>query len=94
MRKPLLAAAMLLFWAGKGYAQSSVTLYGIVDTALIYANNQTTGGANASGHPGVEMDSGGISGTRWGLKGAEDLGNGLSAVFVLEDGFSSANGKL
>ena len=94
MRKPLLTAALLLSWAGTSYAQSSVTLYGIVDTALIYANNQTTGGAGAPGHSGVEMDSGGISGTRWGLRGSEDLGGGLSAVFLLEDGFSSATGKL
>ena len=94
MRKPILAAAVLLFWAGRSYAQSSVTLYGIVDTALIYANNQTTGGAGAPGHSGVEMDSGGISGTRWGLRGTEDLGSGISAVFLLEDGFSSSNGKL
>jgi GBP family porin len=94
MRKSLLTAALLLSWAGTSYAQSSVTLYGIVDTALIYANNQTTGGAGAPGHSGIEMDSGGISGTRWGLRGSEDLGGGLSAVFLLEDGFSSANGKL
>ena len=94
MRKPTLAAALLLSWVGTSYAQSSVTLYGTVDTALIYANNQTTGDAGAPGHSGVEMDSGGISGTRWGLRGSEDLGGGLTAVFLLEDGFSGANGKL
>jgi general bacterial porin, GBP family len=96
MKKISLAAAVSLCWAASSHAQSSVTLYGIVDTAVIYANNQTTsiGSANAAGHPGVEMDSGGISGTRWGLRGSENLGGGLSAIFLLEDGFSSANGKL
>jgi general bacterial porin, GBP family len=96
MKKISLAAAVSLCWAASSHAQSSVTLYGIVDTAVIYANNQTTnaGKANAPGHSGVEMDSGGISGTRWGLRGSENLGGGLSAVFLLEDGFSSANGKL
>jgi predicted porin len=69
MRKTLLAAAVSLCWAASSHAQSSVTLYGIVDTAVIYANNQTTGKAGAPGHSGVEMDSGGISGTRWGVRG-------------------------
>jgi general bacterial porin, GBP family len=46
------------------------------------------------GHSGIEMNSGGISGSRFGFRGKEDLGGGLSAIFDLEDGFSSANGKL
>jgi predicted porin len=40
------------------------------------------------------MNSGGISGSRFGLRGKEDLGGGLAAIFDLEDGFSSSNGKL
>lgn len=40
------------------------------------------------------MDSGGTHASRWGLQGTEDLGDGVSAIFRLEDGFSSANGKL
>ncbi|CAB3748271.1 hypothetical protein LMG29739_00524 [Paraburkholderia solisilvae] len=84
-------AAVLSISAGTAHAQSSVTLYGIIDTALIYGNNENTA---QGGHSGIEMNSGGISGSRVGFRGKEDLGNGLSAIFDLEDGFSSANGKL
>jgi GBP family porin len=94
MKRLMCALVMVVVSVKTAYAQSSVTLYGIVDTALIYANNQATGKAGNHGGSGVEMDSGGISGTRWGLQGKEDLGGGLAAVFLLEDGFSSANGKL
>lgn len=94
MKKTILALATFALFTGQSYAQSSVTLYGIVDTAIIYGNNESTGGKKPAGHAGIEMDSGGISGTRWGLRGAENLGGGLSAIFRLEDGFSSANGKL
>ncbi len=69
------------------YAQSSVTLYGVADDGIVYANN-------AGGHSQTQMNSGNIMGSRWGLRGSEDLGGGVSAVFVLENGFSVANGKL
>lgn len=90
--KPFFSAAALFLWAGASYAQSSVTLYGIIDTAVIYGNNENTG--NGVGRSGIEMNSGGISGSRFGFRGTEDLGGGLAAIFDLEDGFSSANGKL
>ena len=93
MIKSVLSVILLSLCAESCYAQSSVTLYGILDTALIYGNNEKTTKAGV-GHSGVEMDSGGISGSRFGFRGSEDLGGGLSAVFDLEDGFSSANGKL
>jgi GBP family porin len=67
-------------------------LYGVIDTALIYGNNMATG-KPGQGSPGVEMDSGGTHASRWGLEGTEDLGGGVSAIFRLEDGFSSANGR-
>jgi predicted porin len=54
------------------HAQSSVTLYGLIDTSLVYTNNQK-GSAN------YQMSSGVLSGSRWGLKGTEDLGGHLSA---------------
>ncbi|CAB3797781.1 porin [Pararobbsia alpina] len=91
--KPFFPAAALILWAGASYAQSSVTLYGIIDTAMIYGNNEGTGQPGV-GRPGIEMNSGGISGSRFGFRGTEDLGGGLAAIFDLEDGFSSANGKL
>lgn len=68
-------------------AQSSVTLYGIIDAGITYVTN--TGGSHV-----VKFDDGVSYGNRWGIKGTEDLGGGLSAVFVLESGFHVGNGQL
>lgn len=73
--------------AGSAAAQSSVTLYGIVDTGIMYVNNQ-------NGASNWEMTSGKLSGSRFGIRGTEDLGDGNKALFVLENGFSSATGAL
>jgi predicted porin len=71
--------------SGGAYAQSSVTLYGIIDDGLTYSNNQ-------GGHSAFQM-SGSISqGNRWGIQGIEDLGGGNSAIFKLENGFNVNNG--
>jgi predicted porin len=88
MKKLVLAAAIGGIFAVPAYAQSSVTLYGIVDTGVTYVNNAGKAGAV------VAMQSGVAQGSRWGLKGAEDLGGGLKAVFQLEDGFNVNNGAL
>ena len=69
------------------HAQSSVTLYGILDAGVTYVSN--TGGSHA-----VRFDDGISYGNRWGIKGKEDLGNGLSAVFALESGFRLGTGRL
>lgn len=68
-------------------AQSSVTLYGIVDTGIEYLNN------TGSGSVAREV-SGNIAGSRWGMRGDENLGSDLSAIFVLEGGFSANDGLL
>ncbi|MFM0142880.1 porin [Paraburkholderia sp. RL18-085-BIA-A] len=78
--------------AHSAHAQSSVTLYGIVDASLLYTNktlNTTTG--ESAGHQYSFTDSG-MSGSRFGMRGAEDLGGGMRAIFQLESGFSVANG--
>ncbi|TKC87339.1 porin [Trinickia terrae] len=75
-------------------AQSSVTLYGIVDGSLLYTSktiDSTTGG-NA-GHQ-FSFSSGGISSSRFGLKGSEDLGGGVRAIFTLESGFNLGTGAI
>ena len=95
MKKTLLAAALLAGFAGAASAQSSVTLYGIVDIGLQYQsisldNAPKSDGGLSSSRFG--MTNGTQNGSRWGLRGTEDLGNGLRAVFVLESGFDSANG--
>jgi predicted porin len=68
-------------------AQSSVTLYGIVDTTLSVTSNQ-------GGKQNVQMLDGGPALSRWGLQGSEDLGSGLRAIFTLENGFNPNNGTL
>nr|WP_057929637.1 porin [Burkholderia ambifaria] len=67
------------------HAQSSVTLYGLIDNGVSYVNNQR-------GHSNVFASSGNIVGNRWGVLGTEDLGGGLQAVFRLENGFTGTNG--
>ena len=73
--------------ATQAYAQSSVALYGIVDATAVYTNNQK-GGSN------LQLQSGKAAGSRWGIKGVEDLGGGTSAVFALENGFRVNDGAL
>ncbi|MFJ1301945.1 porin [Pseudomonadota bacterium AL_CKDN230030165-1A_HGKHYDSX7] len=88
MKKTLLSTAVLALMAGAAHADSSVTLYGIIDTGIGY---QRVKGLDTQLSK-FGMASGVSSGSRWGLRGAEDLGDGLSAVFVLESGFNSLNG--
>src|ERR1700754_1749666 len=85
MKKSLLALGVLGTVAGAAHAKSSVTLYGLIDAGLTYTNNQ-------GGSHNFKMTSGAVNGSRWGLRGSEDLGGGLKAIFTLEDGFSIANG--
>ncbi|WP_413458596.1 porin [Herbaspirillum huttiense] len=92
MKKSLLALAVLGAFAGAANAQSSVTIYGIVDTGVVYQSKVAT----AAGGTGTKfgLNSGIIQGSRIGFKGVEDLGGGLSAVFQLETGFTNDNGGL
>ncbi|CAE6823877.1 Outer membrane porin protein 32 [Paraburkholderia domus] len=66
------------------HAQSSVTLYGVIDNGVEY-QNAGSGGA-------VRATSGGLFASRYGLKGSEDIGGGLHVNFQLEQGFSGATG--
>jgi len=88
MKKTLLAAALLAGFAGAAQAETSVTLYGIIDTGIGYNKIDVPGYE----HSRVGMINGVQSGSRWGLRGTEDLGDGLRAVFQLESGFDSSDG--
>ncbi|MEX3934099.1 porin [Paraburkholderia phymatum] len=89
MKKTILAVAALGCFATAAHAQSSVTLYGLIDAGITYANKVAT----STGHDSVVKYGDGVaSGSRWGLRGAEDLGGGMKALFVLESGFSSGDG--
>lgn len=90
----LTAALATAGLAGTGVAnaQSSVTLYGIIDVAVEHYNNAPEGATGGS-KSATGMRSGGRSGSRWGLRGVEDLGGGLQAVFQLESGFNVGNAR-
>ena len=103
MKKSLIALAVLAA-SGAAMAQSTVTLYGLIDVnvqsaklATVSAPTATTLAVSSVGV--TKLSSGGQNGSRWGLKGSEDLGGGLNAVFDLQSGFnvdtgSSAQGGL
>ncbi|CAD6513950.1 porin [Paraburkholderia sabiae] len=86
-RYAALMALCLCGTSGTSYAQSSVTLYGVLDDGLNYTSN-------AGGHHAFAMVSGDTAETSFGLKGTEDLGGGLSAIFTLENGVNLNNGQL
>lgn len=77
-------AAVLACASLAAHAQSSVTLYGIIDTFVEAADNGDDTIAR--------VESGGAYGTRWGMRGREDLGGGLAAIFGLEAGFNNDTG--
>ena len=84
MKKTLIAAAVMAA-SGVAFAASNVTLYGVIDAGAVVSKvkHETTK---------VQMVSGFDSGSRWGIKGVEDLGNGYAVGFQLEQGFDSDTG--
>ncbi|HEY0844943.1 MAG TPA: porin [Noviherbaspirillum sp.] len=89
MKKTLLAFAVMGAFTGTAFAQSNVTVYGVLDIAVNYADN----GAAANAHT-LSLDNGTQLPSRIGFKGTEDLGGGLSAIFLLENGFNSDTGAI
>lgn len=80
MKRNAIALGVLGLFSGLVSAQSSVTLYGVVDMAV-----ERVKGATSL----TRLSSGQQQGSRWGLRGTEDLGGGLKAMFVLESGFNA-----
>ena len=97
MFKKLAICAAATLAASGAFAQSSVSLYGRFDTALQVQNNQATGAPISSVNTGspsrTKIDSGAISGSRFGFRGSEDLGGGTAAIFTLEGGFNPGTGR-
>jgi len=91
MKKTLIAAALLAGFAGAAQAETSVTLYGIVDLGVGY--QKIKGGPGDFDGSKFGLVSGNQNGSRWGLRGTEDLGGGTRAVFTLESGFEANNGR-
>src|SRR5215471_4702898 len=85
MKKSLLALAVLGAYAGVASAQSSVTIFGVVDLSI---NNIKNGDLRTT-----SMQSNQLNSNRLGFRGFEDLGGGLGAGFWLEGGMSNENGS-
>jgi predicted porin len=90
MRKYPIAVAAMAAFVGSASAQSSVTVYGLVDLSI--AN--TKGGSRLGGNSVTELMDGVVygPGSRWGLRVSEELGSGLKANVVLESGFGADTG--
>ena len=91
MKKTLVALAALAV-VGAASAQSSVTLYGKMDMSLNSRTEKATAlgvTAKTKNNVGPEVNSSAQNGSRWGLKGTEDLGGGMSANFILESGITA-----
>jgi predicted porin len=89
MKKSLVALAVLAA-SGASFAQSSVTLYGLLD--IWGGTLKTTDGVTGASLTNTVLESGGVNGSRWGVKGSEDLGGGLKAIFNLEQGLKLDTG--
>jgi predicted porin len=99
MKYKILAGLIASCLASGAYAQTSVTLYGVIDISANYTTHQNAAGDHVislgdsnAGTGAADGGQGALSGSRWGLKGEEDLGSGTKAVFKLESGFTLNNG--
>jgi predicted porin len=88
MKKSLIALAVLAA-SGASFAQSTVTVYGRADVWFGGLKDSKT---SANTDSLTKLDSGGLGGSYWGLKGTEDLGGGLKAIFKLESGVAMDTG--
>jgi len=91
--KPLAVAAVLACACAAAQAQSNVTIYGRIDAGVNYQSGVQVGTSTKTGSEWA------ASGNEWGtsmfgIKGTEDLGGGLQALFTLENGFNADNGAV
>ena len=87
MKKLLIASAALAMVAGTAQAQSSVTVYGLIDMGYAASDNTSTTGAGVSSsvkQKNTGAGDGALATSRFGVRGSEDLGGGRKANFVLE----------
>ncbi|MFO1213111.1 MAG: porin [Burkholderiaceae bacterium] len=83
-KKTLIALAMLGSFAGAASAQSSVTMFGVIDLSMRYVNNDAST---------YQLAQDGMAASRWGFRGVEDLGGGLKASFWLEGAIGPDTGR-
>ena len=92
MKMKTLVLAMLPFGVSvAAFAQSTVTLYGVLDTGVTYTSNTSSGQTHGKD---VALQSGVAMPERWGITGKEDLGGGNFAIFRLESQFQTSDGTL
>jgi predicted porin len=100
MRKVKVGAVLVAIACSSiAYGQSSVTLYGVVDPALVFVNNAQVNKAGGVLHGAQQYElvdawTAAYAGSRFGIKGYEDLGGGTAAIFTLENGFNVNSGTL
>lgn len=84
------AACALSCGASAAAAADGISLYGLVDYGFIYAHRDN----GVASDNNFQMESGKYTGSRFGMKGEEDLADGVKAGFILENGFSADSGSL
>ncbi|MBU6490513.1 MAG: porin, partial [Burkholderiales bacterium] len=97
MKIKLVAVAALAAFTHSAYAQSSVTLYGVIDSGLLYQNAAGTSAIpalNKNGGKVFAVKDGGIYASNWGMRGTEDIGGGYKVNFRLQGTFNSGTGAL
>ncbi|MGF6998301.1 porin [Paraburkholderia sp. GAS32] len=96
MKLKCIAAAALVATGGAAYAQSSVTLYGAIDSGLLYQSTSAASFSPKAPNTGkvYAFKDCGIYASTWGLKGVEDIGGGYKINFKLQGVFNSGTGKL
>jgi predicted porin len=95
MKLKLACAAALVTFAGAAYAQSSMTLYGTLDSGLLYQSTSAASFSPKAPNTGsvFRYKDGGIYSSIWGIKGSEDIGGGYRINFKLQGSFDSGTGK-
>ena len=97
-KKTLAGLAVAGLFSGAAMA-ADVNVYGVVDLGLMYNHTKSEAGTTADAitttkDDSLTMKSGMNAGSRFGLRGSEDLGNGMTVSFKLENGFDADSGKL
>lgn len=90
MQKKVIALAVAGLVSGAALAQSNVTVYGVADVSDVYATDNSKESVKSTN--AIQSGSAGLNGSRFGFKGVEDLGNGLSVKFRMEGGLNMDDG--
>jgi len=92
MKKTLIALAALGAMAGAAQAQSTVTLYGLLDANFGSYKTNVAVGSSVQNLKQTKIDGGGLNGNRWGLRVSEDIGGGMAVIGNIESGFNIDTG--